>query len=104
MSKADLAERLGLSKQGYTPYERGAHAYMVVELLELSGILGRSTEWLAGLVENRTPEEDAIIAAVRRITDPQRRAFAVSQCQAIAGFKLPAGPNEGQHAGKNGGV
>ncbi len=102
LSKADLAERLGLSKQGYTPYERGAHAYTVVELLELSRILRRTVEWLAGLAESRVPEEDAVLAAMRRISDPQLRSFAVAQCQSIAGFKLPARSSEGQRAGNGG--
>ncbi len=104
LSKSDLAERMGISKQGFTPYERGDHAFTVVEVLELCKHLGRTPEWLAGLETQRTVEEDLIIAALRKIEDEQVRRFAVAQVQGIANFTLPTGHSAGPRRGNGGGA
>jgi transcriptional regulator with XRE-family HTH domain len=98
LDKGDVAERLKITNQGYTPYERGDHAFTVVELEALSRVLGRSVEWFLGLEGERPADEGLVMAAMRSIRSPLIRSILVSQAQALA--KLDAeGPSAGSLSG-----
>lgn len=48
MSQKAFAEKLGLSQNGYSPYENGQRNPSIPMLIRLSKILGRSADWLLG--------------------------------------------------------
>jgi transcriptional regulator with XRE-family HTH domain len=86
LSKADMAERLKLSRQGYTPYERGNHHFTVAELQDFARVLGRPIEYFLGLDQpGFNEDEHEVLGALRAIQIPMLRHLAVAQVQAIAG-------------------
>ncbi len=84
LSKSEFAERIGMSKQGYTPYERGDHEFTVKELAKMSRVLGHTVEWLLGIGEQE-PDEQRVLSAYRAIGSPRLRELAIEQLNAIAG-------------------
>ncbi len=85
--KMDVAEKLGITKQGYTPYERGEHAFTVAEVLKLSQIMGRPVEWFLDLKCTDLSEDDQrMLAPFRTIKNKTLRQFAIDQMRAIAGM------------------
>lgn len=48
MSQRTFAEKLGLTQNGYSPYENGQRNPSIPMLIRLSKILGRSADWLLG--------------------------------------------------------
>ncbi len=85
LGKVDIADRMQITKGGYTPWERGEHPYTVEEVFKLSRILGVTPQWLMGLEGGLNEDEDMIVAAFRQITIPGLRRLAVDQVRAIAG-------------------
>jgi transcriptional regulator with XRE-family HTH domain len=73
LTKVDLAEQLGLSKQGYTPYEQGRTPFTVEQLLLLSRILQRRVEWLLGLESDLAEDEERLLGAYRSMGEERRR-------------------------------
>lgn len=48
MSQKEFAEKLGLSQNGYSPYENGQRNPSIPMLIRLSRLLNRSADWLLG--------------------------------------------------------
>jgi transcriptional regulator with XRE-family HTH domain len=83
-SKAEIAEKLGLSKQGYQAYERYELPYTVAQLERLAHLFGRSLAFMLGIQTRLTEDEDTLLAAYRQISTGRLRSLALRQVQAIA--------------------
>ncbi len=79
-SKAEFAQMLGLSKSGYTPYEKGEHAFTVDEVARIAQLLGRSMAWFLGMETNLTDEEDELLTNYRQMSD-EFRAFLLKSAR-----------------------
>lgn len=66
MTQADLARELGLTPQGYNPYERHGR-YTVEMLLKISEITGRSVQWLLGIETGLSEEDERLLTAMHQI-------------------------------------
>jgi transcriptional regulator with XRE-family HTH domain len=77
LSQEALGDALGLSKAGYGHYERGAVAFGVRQLFQLSDLLHRSVAWFLGLETGLTEEEDRLLALFRQIKSPFFREKAI---------------------------
>lgn len=73
LKQADLADRLGLSKQAYNPYEKNITPFTVQQLFQLSHILNRSVEYFLGLDTGLRPDEDQLLTIYRHMPEDQRR-------------------------------
>jgi len=72
MKKNELAEQLGLTPSGYSPYEHDLGSsfegtFSVQQLLQLSRILGRPVEYFLGLDSPLSEEEAEILHLWRQI-------------------------------------
>lgn len=77
MTKTDFAEKLGLSKQGYQPYEKFQAPFSAIQLFQVSHILGRSVEWFLGLPTELTADEQQVLALYRQAKELQRGIVAL---------------------------
>ena len=81
LKKTDVAEALGLTKQGYTPYERHGR-FTCAQLLELSRLFDRPIEWFLGLPSELTEDEQQLLAAYREINNPTLEYMAQEMVRA----------------------
>jgi transcriptional regulator with XRE-family HTH domain len=84
MYKTDIAEKLGMSRQGYQRWEKGEHKFGIGELYALSHALDKSIEWLLDLPTGLSEDEDQLLTAYRRISAPELRKMAIAQVRAVA--------------------
>lgn len=82
LQKNELAEHLGLSKSGYTSYEKFEVPFTVEQLFQLERILERPVSYFLGLPTGMTSDEEQLLTAYRQI--PQKAAR-----QAALGMVLP---------------
>lgn len=82
LQKNELAEHLGLSKSGYTSYEKFEVPFTVEQLFQLERILERPVSYFLGLPTDLTSDEEQLLTAYRQI--PQKAAR-----QAALGMVLP---------------
>ncbi len=93
--KTEVAEKLGITKQGYTPYERGEHSFTVGEVMKLARITGRPVEWFLDLKCNDLSEdEQRVLQPFRQIKNKALRQMVIEQVRAAAGV-----PAEGEGNG-----
>ncbi len=85
LNQAELADKLGLSRSGYNPYEKYESAFSVAMLFQLAPILGRSVGYFLGLDTGLTDDEDALLEAYKSIENPGNRAIALN---VVKGFSL----------------
>jgi transcriptional regulator with XRE-family HTH domain len=84
--KMEMAEKLGITKQGYTPFERGEHIFTVNDVFKIAKVLGRPVEWFLDLKLGDLSEDDQrVLAAFRRINSPMLRKMVIEQVQSAAG-------------------
>ncbi len=76
LTKAELADRLGLSKSGYTPYENFRAPFSVAQLQQISAVLGHSVAYFLGIDCRLTPDEDEVLTTYRAIPDATSRGMA----------------------------
>lgn len=69
LTQVELAERLGLSKQGYHPYEKYQTAFTLEQLYQLSRILGRSIAWFLDIDCGLAPDEQEWLEIYRSLDD-----------------------------------
>lgn len=77
LQKNELAERLGLSKSGYTSYEKFEVPFTVEQLFRLQGILERPVAYFLGLSSDRNRDEEQLLTAYRSIPQPAARQAAL---------------------------
>jgi len=65
LNKVEFADRIGLSKQGYTPYELGKTAFTVQQLFKIASVLGRPVEYFLGLDTGLTGREERVLILFR---------------------------------------
>ncbi len=82
--KADMADRLKITKQGYTPWEAGEHIFTANDLIQLSKIVGRSVDWLMGIETQYPPEVDELVHSYISIRNPALRRLALGHVRAVA--------------------
>jgi len=82
LQKNELAEHLGLSKSGYTSYEKFEVPFTVEQLFQLERILERPVSYFLGFPTDLTSDEEQLLTAYRQI--PQKAAR-----QAALGMVLP---------------
>lgn len=82
LQKNELAEHLGLSKSGYTSYEKFEVPFTVEQLFQLERVLERPVSYFLGLPTDLTSDEEQLLTAYRQI--PQKAAR-----QAALGMVLP---------------
>lgn len=82
LQKNELAEYLGLSKSGYTSYEKFEVPFTVEQLFQLERVLERPVSYFLGLPTDLTSDEEQLLTAYRQI--PQKAAR-----QAALGMVLP---------------
>ena len=75
MTKTEFAERLGLSKQGYQPYEKYEAPFSISHLFLVSRILGRPLEYFLGLDTGLTEDEGQLLASYRSTAADDVRAM-----------------------------
>lgn len=102
LAKNELAERLGLTKSGYTPYERfnGVSydgTFTVEQIFKLSRILGRSVEHFLGLDNGLTEQEDELLTLFQRLPEEGKRAI-LGSVRAYAEATADAGEDTGERA------
>jgi len=91
LMQTEVADALGLSKQGYNPYETHGR-FLPTQLVELSRLLGRSVDWLLGLDTDLTEDEDQLLAVYRALPDFAKaivRDMVVSLQGKYEGGELP---------------
>lgn len=84
MTKVELADALGLSKQGYNPYEQGKGTFTIEQLFKLARILGRSVEYFLGLDNGLTTEQDELLTLYENLPNDQARRWALEALRAQA--------------------
>ena len=72
LNQAELADRLGLSRSGYNPYEKYESAFSVAMLFQLAPILGKPVEYFLGLDTDLSEDEAELLACYRRLPDDRR--------------------------------
>ena len=77
LQKNELAERLGLSKSGYTSYEKFEVPFTVEQLFRLQRILERPVAYLLGLSSDMNLDEEQLLTAYRSIHQPTARQAAL---------------------------
>ena len=77
LQKSELAERLGLSKSGYTSYEKFEVPFTVEQLFRLQGILERPVAYFLGLSTDMTLDEEQLLTAYRQIPQQAARQAAL---------------------------
>lgn len=77
LQKNELAERLGLSKSGYTSYEKFEVPFTVEQLFRLQRILERPVAYFLGLPTDMTLAEEQLLTAYRDIPQPGARQAAL---------------------------
>ena len=82
LQKNELAEHLGLSKSGYTSYEKFEVPFTVEQLFQLERVLERPVSYFLGFPTDLTSDEEQLLTAYRQI--PQKAAR-----QAALGMVLP---------------
>ena len=82
LQKNELAEHLGLSKSGYTSYEKFEVPFTVEQLFQLERVLERPVSYFLGLPTDLTSDEEQLLTAYRQI--PQKAAR-----KAALGMVLP---------------
>lgn len=82
LQKNELAEHLGLSKSGYTSYEKFEVPFTVEQLFQLERVLERPVSYFLGLPTDLTSDEEQLLTTYRQI--PQKAAR-----QAALGMVLP---------------
>ena len=55
LSQDDVAERLGISRSGYSAYELGTHQPDPTMLMKLAQCFGTTADYLVGLTEDPAP-------------------------------------------------
>ena len=66
LTRADFAEKLGLSKQGYHHYEKRTSTYSIEQIFRAAQVLGRPVGWFLGLAPAELdPEEQQLISLLR---------------------------------------
>ena len=73
LQQNELAERLGLAKQSYTPYETGRIKFRVEQVQEFSRALGRPVEWFLGLDTGLSEADAEVLHLWRQIETPALR-------------------------------
>ena len=89
LQKCELAEKLGLSKSGYTPYEKFEGVFTVDQLFRLSSILGRSVEYFLGLDHPLTADEDHMLGLYRQAKEMGLAEAIVAAAEAMVGVNRP---------------
>ncbi len=77
LQKSELAERLGLSKSGYTSYEKFEVPFTVEQLFRLQRILERPVAYFLGLSSDMNLDEAQLLTAYRSIPQPAARQAAL---------------------------
>ncbi len=90
LQKAELANLLGLSRQGYNEYERGIPKFRVEQVQEFAIALGRPVEWFLGLDTELSEDEAQVLHLWRQIETPEIResTLAVLRAQAASDRRL----------------
>jgi transcriptional regulator with XRE-family HTH domain len=65
MTKTEFAEKLGLSKQGYQPYEKYRAPFSISQLFQISRILERPVAYFLGLDTGLTGREERALMLFR---------------------------------------
>ena len=84
LNQTQLAARIGLSKAGYSHYERGRQPFTVDQLFLLSRILGRSVEWFLGLDTKLTDDEDRLLTTYRGIESERLKRALLRSAEEMA--------------------
>lgn len=87
LNKTELAEKLGMSKQAYQPYETFRTAFTVAQLHTVAKVTGIPLASLLGQpasTPKMEPDEAEILAAFRRITSAELRQMAIRLVRSIA--------------------
>jgi len=80
LQKNELAERLGLSKSGYTSYEKFDAPFTVEQLFRLQRILERPVAYFLGLSSDITLDEEQLLTAYRSIPPPAAAGALMEHC------------------------
>jgi transcriptional regulator with XRE-family HTH domain len=78
MTKLVLAERVGLSKQGWQPYETGRRRFDVELLFRVAAAVGQPVTYLLNVDSGLTDEEEEVIKCYRLAPAAVRRAVLVA--------------------------
>ena len=76
LNKVEIASLLGLSKQGYNPYEQGRRVFTIEQLVHFSMVLRRPVAYFLGIDEGLDAEAEELLYHYRRIQDPILREAA----------------------------
>ena len=76
LNKVEFADLLGLSKQGYNPYEQGRRVFTIEQLVQFSTVLHRPVAYFVGLDAEPDVETEELLYHYRRIQDPIFREAA----------------------------
>ena len=82
LSKTEFASKLGLSKQGYQPYEQCISPYSVQQLFTAARVLNRPVEHFLGLDTDLSPDEEQLLALYRAIEGKQDRNMMLAMMRA----------------------
>lgn len=86
LTKVELAERLGLTKQGYNPYERPSGVNFTAEQLEqFADALGKPVTWFLGIETDLAEDEAELLHAYRSIDDKALRRMVLRVAKETAG-------------------
>ncbi len=83
LNQTEVGARLGLSPVGYGHYERGAYAFTLWQLRELSRVLGQTIEHFIGLDTELAPDEARLLTAFRMLGSAQQRRLALDMVRLI---------------------
>jgi transcriptional regulator with XRE-family HTH domain len=85
LTKTDLAEKLGLSKQGYNPYERFQVCFTVAQIFTVARVVGRPVEYFLGLDTGLTSDEERALSYYRAAREEGRGEITLRTLAALAG-------------------
>jgi transcriptional regulator with XRE-family HTH domain len=85
LSKIELGQKIGLSKQGYQAYERYQVAFTVAQIVTIARVVGRSVEYFMGLDTGLTPDEEQALSYYRAAREEGRGDITLRTLAALSG-------------------